>query len=192
MEIQHVNVKLILSRPEQVDLGQLIPVFHAWIQNQSPDELLLDIADYRHVPAGPGVVIIGHMGDYSVDDTDARLGVRYNRKAALAGGNQDRLRQAARAALGACRRLEEEPLFGGKLRFNGQELEIFVNDRLIAPNRDATREALQPEFEIFSRRLFRESQYSLSYNNDPRRLFTAYLKASGIFSVADLLANLDS
>ena len=60
-------------------------------------ELLLDVADYRHVPAGPGVMLIGNEGDYSVDNTGDRLGIRYNRKAALDGDNQDRLRQAARS-----------------------------------------------------------------------------------------------
>ena len=44
-----------------------------------------------------------------MDNTDNRLGVRYNRKAALEGNNEDRLKQATRAALTACRRLEEEP-----------------------------------------------------------------------------------
>jgi hypothetical protein len=190
MEIQHVNVKVILSNSEQFDLGPLIPVFHNWIQNQSSGELLLDIADYRHVPAGPGVIIIGAQGDYSVDQTDQRLGVRYNRKAPLNGSNQDRLTQAAHAAINACRRLQDDPLLGGKLRFNGQELEIFVNDRLVAPNQDSTRQALQPEMEAFSRKLFGNSGCALSYNTDPRRLFTAYLKASRSFVVTELLANL--
>ena len=119
MELQHVNVKLLVKNPEEVDLEPLIPVFHSWIQGQVFEELLLDVADYRHVPAGPGVVLIGHQGNYSVDNTDNRLGVRYNRKAALDGNNQDRLKQAARAALTACQRLEAEPGLGGKLRFNG-------------------------------------------------------------------------
>src|SRR4029077_10076795 len=67
MELQHVNVKLIVRTPEEVDLEPLIPIFHGWIQGRVCDELLLDIADYRHVPAGPGVVLIGHEADYSVD-----------------------------------------------------------------------------------------------------------------------------
>ena len=109
MQLQHVNVKLLVQNPEEANLEPLIPVFHSWIENQNGDELLIDVADYRHVPAGPGIVLIGHEGNYSVDNTDNRLGVRYNRKAAFDGGNQDRLAQAARAALTACQRLEEEP-----------------------------------------------------------------------------------
>src|SRR6266851_10518714 len=133
IELQHVNVKLLVRNPEEVDLEPLIPIFHDWIQNQVGEGLLLDVADYRHVPEGPGVVLIGHEGNYSVDNTANRPGVRYNRKAALDGSNQDRLRQAARAALLACQRLESEPRLGGELRFNGQEIEIFVNDRMVAP-----------------------------------------------------------
>ena len=99
MELQHVNVKLMLANPDEVDLEPLIPIFHSWIQEQTPGELLLDVADYRHVHAGPGVVLIGYQGDYSVDNGQNRLGVRYNRKAELDGDNESRLTQAAVAAL---------------------------------------------------------------------------------------------
>ena len=113
MEFQHVNVKLFVKNSEEVDLEALIPVFHGWIQNQASGELLLDVADYRHVRSGPGVVLIGHQGNYSLDNTGGRLGVRYNRKAPLEGTNQDRLVQATQAALAACQRLETEPRLGG-------------------------------------------------------------------------------
>ena len=193
MELQHVNVKLLAKNSEEVDLEPLIPVFHSWIQGQVFEELLLDVADYRHVPAGPGIVLIGHQGNYSVDNTDNRLGVRYNRKAALGGSNQDRLKQAARAALTAFQRLEAEPGLKGKLRFSGQDVEIFVNDRLFAPNREATLEALKADFHGFSKKLFRGGEYSLSYaGGDPRGLFGVSVKASKSFPVVDLLNNLAS
>jgi hypothetical protein len=190
MEMQHVNVKLLVRNPEGVDLEPLIPVFHGWIQNQVGEGLLLDIADYRHVHAGPGVVLIGHEGDYSVDNTDNRLGVRYNRKAALDGSNQDRLKQAARAALTACQRLETESRMGGKLRFNGQEMEIFINDRLLAPNSDATRESFKSEFEKFLQQLFQGKNFSTAYGSDPRKLFAVSIKTTQPFSVTNLLENL--
>ena len=192
MELQHVNVKLLVQTPEEVDLEPLIPIFHGWIQGQDSDELLLDVADYRHVPEGPGVVLIGYQANYSVENTDSRLGVRYNRKAALEGSNQDRLKQATRAALAAAQRLESEPGLNGKLRFNGQELELFFNDRLLAPNLDATRKAIEPELRAFLQKLFSGSEYSLRYNSDPRRLFSVSITASQAFSVSDLLKNLPS
>jgi hypothetical protein len=192
MELQHVNVKLFIAEPAEVDLGALIPVFQQWIEAQIFEGLLLDVADYRHVPAGPGVLLIGYQGDYSVDNTDNRLGVRYNCKATLDGSNQDRLKQATRAALSAFARLESEPRFEGKLRFDGREIEVFINDRLVAPNSEATRKAAEPDLQMFFRQLFRDAELSLSYASDPRRLFSVTAKSSRRFSVADLLANLNS
>src|SRR5689334_5606846 len=176
MQLQHINVKLLVKNPEQADLEPLIPVFHRWIEEQAFEELLLDVADYRHVPAGPGVVLIGHQANYSVDNTDERLGVRYNRKATVSGSNQDALWQAMRASLIASQRLESEPTLEGKLQFNGQEIEFFVNDRLLAPNRDTTREALRPELETFFEKLFCGSEYALSYDSDTRRRFGFMVK----------------
>lgn len=187
MQLQHVNVKLLVQNPDEADLEPLIPVFHSWIENQNGDELLIDVADYTHISAGPGIVLIGHEGNYSVDNTGNRLGIRYNRKAPLDGSNQDRLTQAARAALTACRRLEGEPRLGGKFRFNGQDIEIFVNDRLVAPNNAATRQKFDEDFRLFSRKLFRGREYSISYGTDPRSLFTAFVKAAEPLSAAEML-----
>jgi len=192
MQLQHVNVKLLVRNPGQVDLEPLIPVFHNWIQEQPFAEMLLDVADYRHVHEGPGIMVIGHQGNYSVDNTDGRLGVLYNRKAALDGENGDRLRQAARAALLACQKLEGDDRLGGKLQFNGHDLEIMVNDRLLAPNSESTRIACQDDIDRFLTQLFGDANYSKNYGNDPRSRFRVSVKAVRSFSVGDLLANLKS
>jgi hypothetical protein len=192
MELQHVNIKLRIADAGAVDLAPLIPVFHGWIQGQVFGDLLLDVADYRHVPAGPGMVLIGQEGDYSLDQTDDRLGLRYNRKAPLPGSNQDRLLQAARAALTAARRLESEAGLDGKFRFGGREIELFINDRLLAPNNDSTRQAAQPDLDAFCKKLFKGSEFQLSYGADPRRLFTASATSAKPFQVGELLANLGS
>jgi hypothetical protein len=190
MDLQHVNAKLFVQNPETVDSAQMIPIFHNWIQDRTCEELLLDVADYRHVPGGPGVILIGHEANYSLDNTNDRLGVRYSRKAPLDGSVQDRLEQALRAALLACRRLESDPRLGGSLRFNGREMEFIVNDRLIAPNVGATRSALEPEIRTLCGRLFAKQPYSLSYEIDPRRLFSVTVNSAQAFTVPDLLNNL--
>jgi hypothetical protein len=192
MELQHVNVKLLVKDPSGVDLEPLISLFHSWIQGQAFEERLLDIADYRHVHHGPGIVLIGHEGDYCVDNTDGRLGVRYNRKARLDGSNRDRLKQAARAALTACQRLEAEPGLGGKLHVNGQDVEVFINDRLLAPNNPVTRAAAEPDLRAFFDELFRGTEYSVSYSDDPRRRFSVSARASRPLPAAHLLENLAS
>jgi hypothetical protein len=190
MELQHVNVKLLLKNNGEIDLEPLIPVFHAWIQEQGWDELLLDVADYRHVYAGPGVILIGHEANYSVDNSGNRPGVRYNRKAALEGSNQDRLKQATAAALKACRRFESEPRLNSKILFNGQEIEISINDRLLAPNNPETRAGIQQDLASLLQELFAGGGYALSYENSPRNLFSVSVKSSATFSVDELLQNL--
>ena len=71
------------------------------------------------------------------------------------------------------------------------EIEIFINDRLIAPNSETTREAVDQDLRRFSQQLFAGSEYSLSYGGeDKRKLFTASVKSAQPFSVADLLDRL--
>jgi hypothetical protein len=190
MDLQHVNVKILLKNDEEIDLEPLIPLFHGWIQEQGWDELLLDVADYRHVYAGPGVILIGYEANYSVDNSGSRPGVRYNRKAALEGSNQDRLKQATAAALKTCRRFESDPRLNRKFLFNGREIEFLINDRLLAPNNPDTRDAIQPELAALLSKLFAGGEYTLSHQDGPRDLFSVSVKSSGTHSVEELLKNL--
>jgi hypothetical protein len=186
IELQHINVKLFVTEPEKVDLEAVIPVFHQWIQAQIFDELLLDVANYSHVPEGPGVVLIGHEADYALDNADGRLGVRYNRKAPVPGSNRDRLVQAARSALNAFLRLEHD----FKVYFNKREIEIVINDRLLAPNTGETAELARPELQEFLVQLLQGAPYSLKYRGERRQLFGVTILAQREFSLQELAANL--
>lgn len=190
LELQHINVKLLLENPEQLDLNAVVNVFHSWIQGQVCDELLLDVADYRHVYQGPGIVLIGHEADYSIDNTDGRLGLRYNRKARLEGSNKERLAHVTRAALTAAERLQADTRLNGKCSFNGQDIQILINDRVIAPNLAETRQAIEPELRSFADSLFGEVGYSLTFEPSARRLLSATVKSSQPLTVSNLLANL--
>lgn len=189
MDLQHVNVKLFVDGSEEA-LEPLVPIFHRWIQEKVCEELLLDVADYRHVHAGPGIVLIGHQANYSVDNTENKLGVLYNRKTVFEGTNQDRFVQATRAALNACRRLEAEPKLNGGIRFNRKEIQLLINDRFLAPNVPETRAAFEPELKDFCAKLFGGGDYSVSYEEDPRKRFGVSLEASKPIAAEDLLANL--
>jgi len=86
--IQHVRVKVFARQPVSIDQGEAIAVFHRWIQDRVCPEMLIDVADYRHVPNGPGVMLIGHEANYSLDSAKGRLGLLYSRK--QAGGSAQR------------------------------------------------------------------------------------------------------
>ncbi|HZQ20747.1 MAG TPA: hypothetical protein VFA90_18805 [Terriglobales bacterium] len=190
IELQHINVKVLLEGGENLD--PIIPIFHGWIQNRILPELLIDVADYRHVHHGPGIVLIGHEADYSIDNTNGRLGLRYNRKAQLTGTNEEKLTQAARAAFVAAKYLQEDTRLSNKLYFNGHDIELFVNDRLVAPTNNDTRCALDLDLRRFANKLLNRSEYSLTYEADARRLFGAAIHFKQVFSVDDLIQNLNS
>jgi hypothetical protein len=163
--LQHFNLKIFVVNGGSIDLADAVGVFHRWIQDGVCPEMLIDVADYAHVSAGPGVLLIGHEANYSLDNRENRLGLLYNRKAVLDGTFQSRLAQAHQAALEACDRLEQEAPFRGKLKFDRDVLEVFVNDRLLVPNTDETWKALQPELRKFF------PGYKIDRHGEPRDLF---------------------
>jgi hypothetical protein len=173
--IQHVRVKIFAREPTPPDLEAAIPLFHRWIQEKSCPEMLIDVSDYRHVPNGPGVILVAHEAIYGLDGAKGRLGMLYTRRAA-GGEAQQNLRQAYDAAVSACRRIEESAEFGGKLRFDPGDVEISINDRLLAPNTDETWNALRPELEEFLTAMWGAGGYTLQRRGEPRELFNAGAK----------------
>jgi hypothetical protein len=145
MQATKFQVKLYTSAGE-IELEKLVPVFHEWIRAKKiPDELLIDVADYAHVPQGPGVVLIGHQSDYYLDVADNRPGLLYSRKRGFEGDFQAGVDDAFRRALEACRLLEEESSLG--FEFATDEVLFRVQDRLNAPNQNATYDAYKPALE---------------------------------------------
>ena len=182
-----MNVKILAREPGSIDLGDAIPVFHQWIQDSVLDELLIDVADYRHVPAGPGVMLIGDEANYSLDCEFDRLGLLYNRKRQSEGPLHDKLLKAFGSALLACSHLEEEAAFRGKLKFDAGQCEVILNDRLLAPNTEQTWVALRPELEHFFDGLFGKGSYSMKRLGEPRERFRVELKTPARIDVTSVL-----
>ena len=186
MELQHVNVKLFVDGKLPVEPARFIEVFHAWIRESVLSELLVDVADYRHVPAGPGVLLVGHESDYSMDNTDDRWGLRYNRKAPLEGNNEDRFRQALGSAVNACRLLEKHFAGEGPLTFSRKEFDLFVNDRAFAPNTADTFAACKPELDSFLTTALGHNNFALAHHADPRQRFGVTVKTAEPFDLSQL------
>lgn len=140
MDLQHLAFKVFVDGELSIDWEQFINVFHEWTAAQSMPEMMIDVADYRHVPNGPGVVLVGHEADYYMDNTDGQPGLRYVSKAKLDIDSSAQVKLAFERASSACARLEQA-LDG--LKFSRTNFEITVNDRAIAPNNDATRANLK-------------------------------------------------
>jgi len=167
--IQHVNVKVFAQSQEGVDHTAAMAVFQRWIRESVCEELLIDVVDYRHVPAGPGTVLVGHEANYSLDNGGNRLGLLYNRKAPIEAGTEQNLVQALGAALGACRRLEQEPEFAGRLKFGpAHEIEIIINDRALEPNTDEAFVSLKPAIESALVTVYGAAAFALERRGDAR------------------------
>lgn len=190
-ELQRIGIKLYAADGVSLRPRELVPVFHRWIQTQAiGDQLLIDVADYAHVPEGPGVMLVAHEGNFSLDLGGGRMGLAYNRKTPAAGALADRLRGVARTVLDACSRLEEERGLDGHIRFRGDELLLFANDRLRAPNSAATMAAFQPALRQLLRALYGDLDCTVTPERDARERFSVHVRAPAAVSVRDLLTRL--
>jgi hypothetical protein len=174
--MQHVNIKIFANAEAGFDVTEAIPIFHRWIQKRDMPEMLIDVADYSHVPEGPGVLLIAHEANYSLDYARDQLGLLYNRKAKEDGDAQAQLKQAYDSALKSCQRLENEPEFKGKLAFNPQHVEIVFNDRLIHPNTDESWNSVKPDAVRFFDGVFGAGQYVLERVGEPRERLRATVR----------------
>ena len=178
MDLHRISVKYFLEDGAAPDLPAMIPVFHRWIQQSAVPGLLIDVADYKHMVDGPGVMLIGHDVDYSLDQTSGRPGLLHTRKRAFADDFQASLASVFHAALTACRALEKEPTVAGKLRFRTDEAHLVVPDRLRAANSDATFEQLRGDVEAFVTSLYEGTAVSLARDaEDERRCFAITISA---------------
>lgn len=190
MELQHINVKLIFNKSVENNLEPLISIFHDWISEQNSDELLIDVADYRHVPHGPGIILIGHEANISLSECLGSITLCYNRKIATEGTDEERFRQALRGALVACERIEIDGRLTGKINFECQEIEILVNDRIFVSNQEKFYQIVDPKFKRLFKVIFDKNDYSISHSEDPRKLYSIRLKTASPLNKKTILRNL--
>ena len=79
---QRIDVRFLVSPDPRapVDLEPFIPLFHRFIQQGALEGMLIDVADYAHVPGGPGVLLVGHDVDYAIDSNRGRASLLVTRK----------------------------------------------------------------------------------------------------------------
>lgn len=176
MQPRRLSVKYFVQGDIAFDLSALVPVFQRWIQQHTIEGLLIDVADYKHVFQGPGVVLVGHEGDYSFDLKGGRPGLLYKRKRALRGALDDDLRLAFRLAGSACRKLEAETSLND-LRFDYSQAEITFLDRLNVPNTPEAFESIRDSLQAFAGDLHQTALIE-SVESDPRKCLTVRVAAA--------------
>ena len=190
------DLKLFLQDVSELELERFIPVFHRWIQDQVLEELLIDVADYRHVHHGPGVVLIAHDAHYAMDMAEGRLGLLYSRRRETHASRsalhriEDRLASVFQCALTACQQLEAEPALDDQCRFRGDVLLLRCNDRLHAPNTPEAYNDLRQHLVPFLAMLYPDQSVEVEHVGEPTALLTVAIRATENPSVGTLLARL--
>lgn len=139
MSLQRISVAVPVV-DTSIDPESMVPVFHDWIRNSAVDGLLIDVARYAHVPDGPGIVLIGHEGDYALDLAAGRPWLRYTLKRDNDGFPRELVARSLSRLAGAA----AQAALGGIETADG-EIVVRIYDRLRAPNDSVAREALTPE-----------------------------------------------
>lgn len=112
---------------------QFLPLFHRWIQeDRLAEHLLLDVADYKHVPNSLATLLVAHEADLAFDTEGDKPGFSYIRKRAWPETQtlDARLEFSLAQALNAVEALELEDL----PKLDLESLEIRFLDRLAIPD----------------------------------------------------------
>ena len=165
MEVHRLGIKFFAADPSSIKLEDFIPIFHGWIQKQNlTGHLLIDIHDYSHMHQGPGILLVAHEGNFSIDVSDGRPGLLYYRKTPTALSPVDHFTTIFKSALQACRLLEKD----ARMRFNMDESLIIANDRLSAPNEERTFAELQPILASALKHVFEKNFKLTRASDDPK------------------------
>jgi hypothetical protein len=191
LDSAEVSVKLFVEDPAGVRMLELIPVFHRWIkQDLLQDELMIDVANYEHVPKGPGIVLICDKAHYYFEVRAGRMGLRYRGRRDARARGADAVTHAFRSALQAARLLETDPALEGRYTFRTDEVELGIYDRLLAPSEAATLEAIRAPLGEAVRSLYGSDDVGLELASNPREPFMVTVKTGASPSVEELLGRL--
>ncbi|GEM_PF-269621 len=153
-------------------------------------EMVLDVADYAHVPQGPGVMLIGHHANISMDETEGRLGLLYNRKVKEEGSDEEKIQRILKWAFAHAKRLQAESVLDGKLKFKPGSLQWMVNDRLLAPHNEENAQILERALKKVLEIFYGKVPMKFSRHPDLRERLTLDVEVTGNFGIEDILQKL--
>lgn len=187
-ELQKIDVKIALDAPADFDWDLLLAVFGRW--RLEPDEEILDVADYLHMPNGPGCLLVSHRWHFGVDFEGGVPGIFLSTRKGLKGELPDRFRGAIRLALEKARRLLSEPELASRVALRPSEIAVTVNDRMLIPDPVVGDEVVGPALAATLDRLFGPSTWTRKRDETPGARLGYKVRATTTGAVDELIARL--
>jgi len=193
MESHKLSFKLFAEDGASLKGHEFVHVFHSWIQqNRITDHLVIDVADYEHVPDGPGTLLVTLEANFSTDLEAGRLGLLYVRKRPIPNSDSfaQRLRIVLRSVVQAAKWLQEDPSLAGKLKFRTDELQFRIYDRLLAPHAPETFAAVKGDLEKLVAGAWGAAPALMNFVPAEQSLFEVQIKAPSSPTLGQLLERL--
>ncbi len=144
------------------DLEPAVGVFHRFIQRSLVEGRLVDVADYRHVPNGPGVMLVGQDVDYGINLHAFTVTMKRRGDDAAT-----QFRDAVRMALGTIDAIEADGALA--CRFDPTRLRVSVADRKLGTHTQV-QSALLAEIAPAVEELFGPATVAPVAVTDPRQV----------------------
>ncbi len=190
MDLQQINIKVFATEDSTVNYTNFIKVFNRWME-EADSEDYLNYADYSHVDAGPGVLLILKQTNYSIDNAYHQPGFLYNRKHDVEGDNVEKIRQALTETLSKCELLEASEELENAIHFNGSDILFMINNRHIAPNTVETAETIQAELALVLQQMYGGDDFKIERTSeDVRERFALRISANSDKPISELISNL--
>lgn len=187
MDIQRFCLKFFIHAG-QVDEAAFIPIFHEWIRLKKLPDTLIDVADYRHVPDGPGIMLISHEVNYAMDHAGGQFGLSGQRKLGEGQSHAERILHLAKRLAQFSSQLEKDPRMAGQLRVEGGTFLYQANDRLQVPNTEAAFNAIKPHLEAAATQLYSGQAVSITrVKNDPRDRLSVLIETASSREISSLV-----
>ena len=173
MDLHKFGIKLFIKNTNNYSSKKFIPIFHKWIQNKSiPNHLLIDVADYSHIVDGPGIMLVAHEGQFSLDQENRQPGMMYMRKESFDGSFVECFHFVFAMAQHASNLLATSS--EGALEFSKKSIRFIANDRRLVENNVKNRELYQDKISKIIKDKFPNNswEYSAISNEDERLAFT--------------------
>ncbi|MBV5260185.1 hypothetical protein FLX56_17370 [Synechococcus moorigangaii CMS01] len=186
MYIERFCVKFPAQMPADFDEESLIGVFQGWIRDEKIEGTLIDVVDYRHVPDGPGIMLVTYEINYMMEHQGG-YGLYAQRRWSRIENqpHTEAIADLVQATAKFGTLLEKET----GITLKGNEFVYISNDRLNGPNTDEGFAAVKADLTVALGQIYGGKSFTIErVQNDPRERLTLAVKVDNPVAIAELCA----